>query len=59
MLKDFDATPDNPAELKAANKLLSDEVKALTLKVAQLQHQLHGHTGIALDQNRKALISST
>ncbi|MEL7031355.1 MAG: IS66 family transposase [Pseudomonadota bacterium] len=43
MLKDFDATPDDPAELKAANKLLSDEVKALTLKVAQLQHQLHGH----------------
>ena len=35
--------PDNPAELKAANKLLSDEVKALTLKLEQLQQQLHGH----------------
>ena len=43
MLKDFDSTPDDPAELKAANKLLADEVKALTLKVEQLQHQLHGH----------------
>ena len=43
MLNDFDATPDDPAELKAANKLLADEVKALTLKVEQLQHQLHGH----------------
>lgn len=43
MLKDFDAAPDDPAELKAANKLLADEVKALTLKVEQLQHQLHGH----------------
>ena len=43
MLKDFDATPDDTAELKAANKLLADEVKALTLKVEQLQHQLHGH----------------
>lgn len=43
MLKDFDATPDDPGELKTANKLLADEVKALTLKVEQLQHQLHGH----------------
>ncbi|MEL6279789.1 MAG: transposase [Pseudomonadota bacterium] len=43
MLKDFDAALDDPAELKAANKLLADEVKALTLKVEQLQHQLHGH----------------
>ena len=43
MLKDFDTTPDDPAELKVANKLLADEVKALTLKVEQLQHQLHGH----------------
>lgn len=42
MLKDFDITPDDPAELKAVNRLLADEVKALSLKVKQLQHQLHG-----------------
>ena len=43
MLKDFDITPDDPAELRAVNRLLADEVKALSLKVEQLQHQLHGH----------------
>ena len=43
MLKDLDITPDDPAELRAVNRLLVDEVKALSLKVEQLQHQLHGH----------------
>jgi len=43
MLNDFDITPDDPAELRAVNRLLADEVKALSLKVEQLQHQLHGH----------------
>ena len=43
MLKDFNATPDDPEELKEANRLLVDEVKSLSLKVEQLQHQLHGH----------------
>lgn len=43
MLKDLDITPDDPAELRAVNRLLADEVKALSLKVEQLQHQLHGH----------------
>ena len=42
MLKDLNITPDDPAELKAVNRLLADEVKALSLKVEQLQHQLHG-----------------
>ena len=42
MLKDLDITPDDPAELRAVNRLLADEVKALSLKVEQLQHQLHG-----------------
>ncbi len=42
MLKDLDITPDDPAELKAVNRLLADEVKAQSLKVEQLQHQLHG-----------------
>ncbi|MBG6178802.1 transposase [Labrenzia sp. EL_208] len=42
MLKNLDITPDDPAELKAVNRLLADEVKALSLKVEQLQHQLHG-----------------
>ncbi len=40
MLKDLDIAPDDPAELRAVNRLLADEVKALTLKVEQLQHQL-------------------
>ncbi len=43
MLKDLDIAPDDPAELRAVNRLLADEVKALTLKVEQLQHQLAGH----------------
>jgi transposase len=43
MLNDLDITPDDPAELRAVNRLLADEVKALSLKVEQLQHQLHGH----------------
>jgi hypothetical protein len=42
MLKDLDITPEDPAELKAVNRLLANEVKALSLKVEQLQHQLHG-----------------
>ncbi len=42
MLKDVDIAPEDPAELRAVNRLLADEVKALTL-VEQLQHQLHGH----------------
>jgi transposase len=29
MLKDLDITPDDPAELRAVNRLLADEVKAL------------------------------
>ena len=58
MLKDLDITPDDPAELRAVNRLLAGEVKALSLKVAQLQHQRHGAIGIALVPNQKVLISS-
>lgn len=43
MLTDLDIVPEDPAELRAVNRLLADEVKALTLKVEQLQHQLAGH----------------
>ena len=43
MLNDLDFTPNDPEELRAVNRLLADEVKALSLKVEQLQHQLHGH----------------
>lgn len=43
MLKDLDIAPEDPAELRAVNRLLAGEVKALTLKVEQLQHQLAGH----------------
>ncbi|KZK85821.1 Transposase IS66 family protein [Pseudovibrio sp. W64] len=42
MLNDLDIASEDPAELKAVNKLLAEEVKALSLKVEQLQHQLHG-----------------
>ena len=43
MLKDLDIAPEDPVELRAVNRLLAEEVKALTLKVEQLQHQLAGH----------------
>ena len=43
MLKDLDIAPEDPAEMRIVNRLLADEVKALTLKVEQLQHQLAGH----------------
>ena len=43
MLKDLDIAPEDPAELRAVNRLLADEVKALSLKVQQLQHQLASH----------------
>lgn len=44
MLNDLDITPEDPAELRAMNRLLADEVKALSLKVEQLQHQLAGQS---------------
>lgn len=43
MLNTLDILPDDPAELRAVSTLLAAEVKALTLKVEQLQHQLAGH----------------
>lgn len=43
MLNSPDITPDDPEELRSVDRLLADEVKALSLKVEQLQHQLHGH----------------
>jgi len=43
MLDTLDITPEDPAELRAVNRLLANEVKALTLKVEQLRHQLAGH----------------
>jgi len=43
MLNSLDIVPDDPEELRSVNRLLADEVKALSLKVEQLQHQLHGH----------------
>jgi transposase len=43
MLQDLDMAPEDPAEPRAVNRLPADEVKALTLKVEQLQHQLAGH----------------
>ena len=39
-----ESLPDNPAELRAMNRLLAAEVKSLTLKVEQLRHQLSGHS---------------
>lgn len=43
MLNSLDIIPDDPEELRSVNRLLADEVKALSLKIEQLQHQLHGH----------------
>ena len=42
MLNPLDNLPEDPAELRQVSELLAAEVKALTLKVEQLQHQLHG-----------------
>ena len=42
MLKDLDITPDDPAELKAVNRLLADEVKSQALLIEKLKHQLAG-----------------
>ena len=42
MLNALDNLPEDPAELRQVSELLAAEVKALTLKVEQLQHQLHG-----------------
>ncbi|MFV2035896.1 MAG: IS66 family transposase zinc-finger binding domain-containing protein, partial [Halocynthiibacter sp.] len=42
MLNALDNLPEDPAELRLVSELLATEVKALTLKVEQLQHQLHG-----------------
>ena len=40
MLKDLDITPDDPAELRAVNRLLADEVKSQALMIEKLKHQL-------------------
>ncbi len=42
MLNTLDNLPEDPAELRQVSELLAAEVKALTFKVEQLQHQLHG-----------------
>jgi transposase len=42
MLKTLDNLPEDPAELRQITELLAREVKALSMKVEQLQHELHG-----------------
>ncbi|MCP5071698.1 MAG: hypothetical protein GY947_00175, partial [Rhodobacteraceae bacterium] len=42
MLNVLDNLPEDPTELRQVSTLLAAEVRALTLKVEQLQHQLHG-----------------
>lgn len=42
MLEDLDITPDDPAELRAVNRLLADEVKSQALLIEKLKHQLAG-----------------
>lgn len=42
MLKDLDITPDDPAELRAVNRFLADEVKSQALLIEKLKHQLAG-----------------
>ena len=55
MLKDLDIAPEDPVELRAVNRLLADEVKALTLKVEQLQHRLSGHNRNRFGSKSEAL----
>ena len=43
MLNSLDILPEDPTELREVSELLVSEVKALSLKVEQLQYQLHGH----------------
>lgn len=43
MLEGVDTTPDDPAELRAMNRLLADEVKSQALLIEKLKHQLAGH----------------
>ena len=42
MLNALANLPEDPAELRQVSEFLAAEVKALTLKVEQLQHPLHG-----------------
>lgn len=42
MLKDLNITPDDPAELRAVNRLLANEVKSQALLIEKLKHQLAG-----------------
>ena len=42
MLHGINVSPEDPAELRAVNLLLDNEVKALSLKVEQLRQQLAG-----------------
>ncbi|MCA0858824.1 hypothetical protein LCM04_17675 [Phaeobacter italicus] len=44
MIKDLDITPDDPAELRAVNRLLADEVKSQALLIEKLKHQLAGQS---------------
>ena len=44
MLKYLDIMPDDPAELRAVNSLLADEVKSQALLIEKLKHQLAGQT---------------
>lgn len=59
MLKDLSITPEDPTELKAVNKLLAEEVKALSLKVEQLKHQLHGANRHRFGLSQKPSTNST
>jgi len=43
MLRDFDALPEDPSELRAVSKLLAAEVKSQALMIEKLKHQLAGH----------------
>ncbi len=42
MLNDLDITPNDPAELRAVNRLPADEVKSQALLIENLKHQLAG-----------------
>ena len=43
MLESLDPLPDDPQDLKGLVTLMGEEIKALTLKIEDLQGQLAGH----------------
>jgi transposase len=59
MLSALDNLPEDPAELRQVSELLAADVKALTLKVEQLQHQLHGANRHRFGSKSEGMVEQT